>query len=286
MKRGTTLAGIKQARKVCYLGLMLVLAGLSGSTSLALDPMGPPGCALREGDYKVTLDYAFGEMDLDLAGGRWSSRLDGEPYNAGAATSLTIKDFKTHRLYAGLGYCLYENWDVFARLGGANATFGDSIWEDGEDFEGNNDLLVGAGIKGTFYETDRIRVGGLLQASYAEYDGKLDASGWPTSDFAEATITEAQLALGATYFWKNRVSFYAGPFVHYVTGDFRDTLTFYSDDLSDLVYSRYTWKIDNSLTYGGYLGAQIGLGRNCLFNVEYQQTSDANTIGMGLLWRI
>lgn len=286
MKRGTTLAGIKRARKVCYLGLVLALAGLSGSTSLALDPMGPPGCALQEGDYRVTLDYAFGEMDFDLASGRWSSRLDGEPYNSGEATSLTIKDFKTHRLYAGLGYCFSENWDAFARLGGANATFGDSIWENGEDFEGNNDLLVGAGIKGTFYETDRMRLGGLLQVSYAEYEGKLDASGWPTSDIVEATITESQIALGATYFWTNRVSFYAGPFVHYIMGDFKDTLTFYNDDLGGLVYSRYKWEIDNSLTYGGYLGAQISFGRNGLFTIEYQQTSDANTIGMGLLWRI
>lgn len=286
MKRGTTLAGAKRARKAYYLSLMLVMVGLSGSTALALDPMGPPGSALREGDYRVTLDYAFGEMDLDLAGGKWSARLDGDPYEAGAANSITIKDFKTHRVYAGLGYGIYENWDVFARLGGANATFGDSIWKDGEDFEGNNDLLVGAGIKGTFHETDRVRLGGLLQVSYAEYDGELDASGWPSSDFVEATVTEAQLALGATYFWTRRVSLYAGPFVHYMTGDFKDTFTMYDDDLSGLVHTVYTWEIDNGLTYGGYLGAQIALGHNCLFNVEYQMTSDANTIGMGLLWRI
>lgn len=286
MKRGITVAGTKRTRKVCYLSLMLVMAGLGGSTTMALDPMGPPASALRRGDYKVTLDYAFGQMDLDLAQGRWTERLDGAPYNAGPANSITIEDFEAHRVYAGLGYGIFENWDVFVRLGGANATFGDSIWEAGEDFEGDNDLAVGAGIKATFYTTDRLRFGGLLQGSYAAYDGKLDASGWPSSDFIEATISEAQLALGATYLWTQRVSVYAGPFVHYMMGDFEDTFTVYNDDLNGLINTIFSWEIDNGLAYGGYLGAQIVLGRNCLFNVEYQQTSDANTIGMGLMWRI
>ena len=286
MKRGITLAGTKRTRKVCYLGLMLVMVGLSGSTALALDPMGPPGSALRKGDYKVTLDYAFGEMDLELAGGKWTTRLDGDPYNAGAANSITVKDFQAHRVYAGLGYGVFENWDIFARLGGANATFGDSIWGLGEDFEGNNDLLVGVGIKGTFYETDRLQFGGLLQGSYAAYDGTLDGPGWPSFDFIETTITEAQMALGASYLWTQRVSVYAGPFVHYMRGDFEDTFVLYNDDLDGMAYSIYSWDIDNGLTYGGYLGAQIVLGHNCLFNIEYQQTSDANTFGMGLMWRI
>lgn len=283
MKRETTLAGKSWT---CTLGLMLLMAGLRGSLAMALDPMGPPGSVLQPGDYKVTVDYAFGQMDLDLAGGKWSSRLDGDPYNAGAANPVTIQDFETHRVYGGLGYGVLEDWDVFVRLGGANATFGDSIWKAGEDFEGGNDLLVGAGIKGTFYETDRVRFGGLLQGSYAEYEGKLDVSGWPSSDSVEATITEAQLSLGASYLWTQRVALYAGPFVHYIAGDFENRVTLYDDNLSGLMHSVYTWEIDNGLTYGGYIGAQIVLGHNCLCSVEYQQTSDANTIGLGLMWKI
>lgn len=286
MRRGTILAGTKWAGKVCCLSLMLVVAGPGGSRALALDPMGPPGSILRMGDYKVSLDYAFGQMDLDLAKGRWSTRLDGEPYNSGEAANITIKDFKTHRLYAGLGYGIYENWDIFARLGGANATFGDSIWGLGEDFESGNDLLVGAGIKGTFYETDRLRVGGLLQGSYAEYDGKMDASDWSSSDFVEAGITEAQIAMGVSYLWTQRVVVYAGPFVHYMTGDFKDILNEYDDNLNGMVRGVYKWEIDNGLTYGGYLGAQIVLGQNCSCNIEYQQTPDANAIGLGVMWRI
>jgi hypothetical protein len=289
MKRGTTVAGAKHAGKVCYLGLILGVVSLSGSTAFALDPMGPPGSVLRQGDYKVTLDYAYGTMDLNLTNGTWTERLDGVPNGAGQAVPKTIKDFKAHRVYAGLGYGISDNWDVFMRLGGANATFGDSLWKAGESFDGNNDLLIGAGIKGTFYETNRLRFGGLLQASYAEYDGKLDAHtpGWSAPDFIEATVSEAQLALGATYLWTDRVSIYAGPFAHmFITGSFDDTFTLYNNDLSGLESLVYSWDIDKDLTYGAYVGAQIVLGRNCLFNVEYQQTSNANTIGLGLMWRI
>ncbi len=286
MKRGTTIAGTKQVGKAHCLGLMLVIVSLSGSTALALDPMGPPGCVLRRGDYKVTLDYALGQMDLDLTNGRWTSRLDGAPQAPELLNSKTIKDFETQRVCAGLGYGVLQKWDVFARLGAANATFGDSIWDLGEDFEGNNDLLVGAGIKGTFYETERLRLGGLLQGSYAEYDGKMKRSGWPLSDSVEATITEAQLAVGVTYFWTRRVSLYAGPFAHYMSGDFDYTFALIDIESGDLERSVWAWEIDNGLAYGGYLGAQISFGRNGLFTIEYQQTSDANTIGMGVLWRI
>jgi hypothetical protein len=289
MKRGITAGGAKHAGSAYYLGLILVVVSLGGSTALALDPMGPPGSVLRRGDYKVTLDYAYGEMDLDLTNGSWTERLNGAPYATGRAVPITISDFKAHRVYAGLGYGIFDNWDVFVRLGGANATFGDSIWKAGESFDGNNDLLIGAGIKGTFYETDRLRLGGLVQASYAEYDGKLDAHtpGWLSPDFIEARVSEAQLALGVTYLWTKRLSIYAGPFAHmFIAGDLEDTFTLYSNDLNGLVSSVYSWDIDKDLTYGAYVGAQVVLGRNCLFNVEYQQTSDADTIGLGLIWRI
>ena len=286
MKRGINTTRIEHVSKICYLALALVIAGLGGQSVFALDPMGPPASALQRGEYKATLDYSFSKMDLDLINGTWTERLDGVFHGTGLAESLTIKDFKAHRAYAGLGYGVIDNWEAFLRLGGTNGTFGDSIWEDGEDFDGNIDFAAGAGVRATFYETGNLQLGGLLQASYAEYDGKLDAPGLPSSDFIEASITEVQLALGATYRWTDRLSVYGGPFAHVVWGDFDDTFTLFDDDLDGLVHSVYSWEIDQGPDYGAYIGAWMVLNQNCSFNVELQLTADANALGMGLMYRL
>lgn len=277
MKSGMTVARTKHVSKVHYLVLLLAALSLSGSTAWALDPMGPPASALRQGDYKVTLDYSFSQIDLDL-GNLVVSGL-------GTLPSRTIKDFEVHRAYAGLGYGIFENWDAFARLGLSRATFGDSIWDAGEDFKGDNDFAIGAGVKTRFYESEQWRIGALLQISYAEFDGKLDADtpAWIAPDIIEIDITQIQLALGATYFWTDRVSIYAGPFAHMVSGDFIDDFILEDNGVEN---HKLSGDIDNDLTYGAYLGAQIVLNQNCLFNIEYQQTSDSSAVGLGLMWRI
>lgn len=286
MKRGINTARTRHVRKICYLALALVMAGLGGEIAFALDPMGPPASALQQGEYKAMLDYSFSQMDFDLADGKWTELLDGVFYDSGQAVDLVIKDFETHRAYAGLGYGIFDNWEVFLRAGGAKATFGDSLWEDGEDFDSNIDFAAGAGIRATFFEAGDLLLGGLLQGSYSEFDGELDAPGWPSSDFVEVKIMEAQLALGATYRWTDWLSVYGGPFAHVVRGDFDDTFTFYNDEVGGLVQSHFYWYIDEGPNYGAYLGALMALGRSSAFNVELQFTSDANAIGMGLMWRI
>ena len=35
--------------------------------------------------------------------------------------------------------------------------------------------------------------------------------------------------------------------------------------------------------YGGYLGTQMEIGKNCYFNIEYQFTGGANAFGAGIL---
>jgi hypothetical protein len=286
MKRGINTARTGPVRKICYLALALVIAGLGGETALALDPMGPPATALQRGEYKAALDYSFSEMDFELTDGKWTDLLEGVFNDSGQAIDLTIKDFETHRAYASLGYGIFDNWEVFLRAGGAKATFGDSIWGGGEDFDGNIDFAAGAGIRATFFEVGDVLVGGLLQGSYSEFDGELDGPGWPSADFVEVKIMEAQVALGATYRWTDWLSVYGGPFAYVVKGDFDDTFVFNDSDLGGLVQAHYYWYIDEGPNYGAYLGALMALGRNSAFNVELQFTSDANALGMGLMWRI
>jgi hypothetical protein len=289
MRRGTPTRRTKHSIKIVCLGLAFIVLGMAGSPALALDPMGPPASVLRQGDYKLTLDYSFGQRDLDLSEGTWKQRVNGVPLGSGQSAPLTIDDFEEHRAYAGLGYGLADSWEVFLRLGGVKSTFGDSLWGAGEEFEGDIDYIAGGGIKATFYEEGNWQLGGLLQASYAQLDGKLDAStpGWLAPDFVEIWIAEAQIALGATYRWTERLSLYGGPFAHMIImGEFGDTFTTYDNTLNTFVAADYWWDIDKSLNYGGYFGASVILGENSTLNVEYQLAGDASTIGLGVMWRI
>jgi hypothetical protein len=288
MRRGTPIKRANHSAQSVCLGLAFMLVILAGSPALALDPMGPPASALRQGDYKLTLDYSFGQRDLDLVGGTWKQRTNGVPSGSGQAVALTIDGLQEHRAYAGLGYGLADSWEVFLRLGAVKSSFGDSLWNSGEEFEGNIDFAVGGGVKATFYEEGKWQVGGLLQASYVQLDGKLDASspGWLAPDFIDIWIAEAQIALGATYRWKDRISLYAGPFAHMAMGGFEDTFSTFDTGANSFVTAEYSWDIDKGLNYGGYLGANVILGENSTLNVEYQLSGNASTIGLGVMWRI
>ncbi len=276
MRRGTPIKRANHSAHILCLGLAFALVALAGSPALALDPMGPPASTLWKGDYRLGLDYSFSEMDLEM--------IDGTLTGVGDIIDLTLKDFKAHRAYATLGYGLSDNWEGFLRLGGANGTFGDALWNAGEELEGGIDFAAGAGIKATFYETDLWRFGALLQASYAEFDGTLEsnASGW-LPDFTEVDILQIQAALGATYRWTDRLSVYAGPFAYMVMGDFEDTFPVRGEGAT---VSTFNWSLDSSFNYGAYLGAHYLFRENCACSIEYQLAADASAIGLGLIWKI
>jgi hypothetical protein len=262
---------------------VLAALGLAGSTAFALDLMGPPAGGLKQGQFHVGLDYSYSQMDLELDAGTWVEHLDGMFYDAGDAVSFTLKDFETSRVYANFGYGIADNWDVFLRLGGTDAEFGDSIWLDGESFDSGAEVAVGAGIKGTFYEEGNFRLGGVFQVGWAEYDGKLKAPHWAAADVVEMDITEVQIAVGPTYRFTDRFSIYGGPFLHFVDGNLKDRVSEWTVD--GLLTSKYSWRVQEDSVLGAYIGAQMDLAENCSVSIECQLTPDAEAVGVGLLWR-
>lgn len=277
MRRAASTRKTKHLAQTVCLGLAFVLVVMAGSPALALDPMGPPASTLWKGDYRLGFDYSLSQMDLKMVGGTLTG--------VGNIIDATLNDFEVHRAYATLGYGLSDSWEGFVRLGGANATFGDSIWRVGEAMEGGIDFAVGAGIKATFYENDLWRFGALLQAGYGEFDGKLDASvaGW-IPDLVEVDILHVQVAGGATYRWTDRLSLYAGPFAYMLMGDFEDS--FPSSTTEGVPYSTFHWDLDKGLNFGAYIGAQYLLRNNCACTVEYQLAGNASVIGLGIMWKI
>ena len=284
MRSGRILAKTENAIKIWPLGIVLILIGLGSSNAFALDLMGPPTAGLEKGMFRGGIEYSYSTMDLDLIEGKAIIFRNGAPLGSGPAQSLTIKDFKVNTLYATVGYGIFKNCEGFLRMGAANATFDDSLWGEREEFDSNVDFAIGGGVKATFYEGFDWKIGGVFQINRAELDGEIESSSWviPQPQFAEISTTEMQIAMGATYLYSSRVSIYGGPFAHFISGDFDYKLTRITEEFDT---GEYSWEINEGPTFGGYIGAQIEIAKNCSANIEYQHNSNANVFGVNLMMR-
>ena len=280
MKKERFLSKAGNTRNIWLLGFVLMVGH---SAAFALDPMGPPTASLKQGQLKEGVESSYSTMDFKLNEGRWIEHLDGVFFDSGKATSLTLKNFKTNKAYFNLGYGVTDDLDAFLRLGVTTATFGDSIWEDAEKFDSHADFTVGCGVKATFYEDDNLKLGGLFQASWAEFDGQLNAAHWAAADFVEMSVAEIQVAVGPTYKLDDRISIYGGPFLHFIVGDLDDEFSEASG--GGLLTSKYSWNVDESSIFGGYIGARVEIAENSSFNIEYQHTAGADALAVGLVWR-
>jgi len=274
-------------KRLLLLGIVLMVVGLSSSPAFALDPMGPPTGSLWQGQFQAGVDYSYSTMDLKLTDGKWIEYLNGGFFDSGEAEPLTLKNFKMNKVYANFGYGILDNWDIFLRLGGADAKFGDSIWEDGERFDGPTDFTIGLGTKATFYQEGPLKLGGLFQASWADLDGKLRAKDW--ADSVGIELTEIQIAVGPTYELADGVSIYGGPFFHFVSGNLDDRFSEIYEE--GILTSRYSWDIEEKSAFGGYIGLQLTDQMEGFFtgdvslNIEYQHTASADALGLRLIWR-
>lgn len=275
----------RRGAKLLSLMLVLGIACLWNSEAFSMDVMGPPAASLEQGWFNAGIEYTNTKMDIELYNGVYSEYLDGIFDNWGEALDITLKDLKINRTYARVGYGITDNAEVFLRLGGMNAKFGDAIWEDSEKFSSGAEFAAGAGVKLTFYEEDNLKLGGLFQFNGASFDGKLEASHWASSDFVEVDIGEVQLAVGASCECNEHLTIYGGPFLHFVGGQIDDQYSEVDSGTGGLLTSKYSWDIEEDSVFGGYFGAQMNFNENCSFNLEYQQTSDARAFGIGLIFK-
>jgi hypothetical protein len=271
---------VPKAGNICLLSFIVMM---SCSTVFALDPIGSPAADLRQGQLKQGIEYSRSTMDIKLLEGDWIEHFNGVFNDSGLATPFTLKDFEMNQVYFNLGYGFTDNLNAFLRLGATTAEFGDSIWQDTEEFDGDADFTIGGGFKATFYEDSNLKIGGLLQASWAKFDGELYASHWSAPDFVEINMAQVQMAVGSTYELNDHVSIYGGPFWHYIIGDLDVEVN--EDIGGGILNSHFVWDIDDSSTFGAFVGTRIDINENTSFNIEYQRTSDSDAVVAGFLWR-
>ncbi|UCF16099.1 MAG: hypothetical protein JSW59_01295 [Phycisphaerales bacterium] len=276
MKRALTLTNAAIVRNLWFVCVMIVTVSLSGPAAMALDPMGPPRASVDEGQFIFGADLSLSETDLKLTSGKWTN--PNTTPTSGTLLDRTV-DFETSKLYATAGYGFTQNWEAFLGIGATKSEFGDDLWNSGEDFDSGIEFAVRGGVRATLLEFPDydVQLGGLIQFNWTNYDGKLNAPTQVGPDFVELDLLEMQVAVGATYWWTERVKVYAGPFVHYIKGDL---------DQFDVSGFKNRWDIDEGPIWGIYLGALVDLSKiaeNCVVNIEYQHSSDATALAAGLM---
>lgn len=277
MKRALTLIFAASARRFWPVCFVAVAVSLGCPAAFALEPMGPPRAGLEEGQLIFGVDLSYSDTDLELTSGKWAN--PGTTPTSGTLADRTV-DFETTKLYATAGYGFTQGWEAFLGIGPTTGEFGDDLWSSGEDFDSEIEFGLRGGIKTTFLEFPDydVELGGLIQFNRGSYDGKLDAPTQVRPDFVEIDLLEVQVAVGATYWWKEDVKIYAGPFVHYVKGDL--------DHVDVAGNFDNKWDIDEGPIWGLYLGALVELpdiAENCVLSIEYQHSSDARMLGAGLM---
>jgi hypothetical protein len=239
--------------------------------------MGPPRADLDKGQLVLGSDLSLSETDLKLTGGKWTNPNTGPGVpTAGTLADRTV-DFEIAKLYATAGYGFTHNWQAHLGLGATKSEFGDDLWNLAEDFDSGTGFGIRGGVKTTFLEFPDLdlQVGGLIQLNWANYDGKLDVPQQVGPDFVDIDLAELQIAIGATYWWKDGIIIYAGPFVHYSKGDL--------EDLDTVNGFKNNWDIDEGPIWGAYVGLQADIAENWSANIEYLHSSDANALAAGLM---
>ena len=287
MTRRTNSVRGKNSGWTRYLGFAIVTVCISCPAAFAMGLMGPPSAGMKHEDFKIGADFSHSKMDLEFNDGRYVEYLDGWFDASGPQSDKKLKDIKTNTVYVNLGYGVTDNCEIFLRLGGTTAKFsGSTFWSSGEEFDSSTDFAIGGGIKATFYEEEKLKIGGLIQIGWSELDGAIRPKEWPVADdTVQFDLTQVQIAVGPSYELTDMVSIYGGPFLHFVHGDWEDVYSQIDPVTGGLLTSKYTWTVEEGSSFGVYVGSQIEIAENSNFTIEYQHTSAADTVGASIAVR-
>ncbi|HUT30121.1 MAG TPA: hypothetical protein VMX13_10045 [Sedimentisphaerales bacterium] len=237
----------------------LFVFGLCQTRAVALEGMAAPRAALDKGQFSVGLDYSFSKEDVKVSGS-YVSYLFGEK-------TLAVKDAESKRYYLSVGYGVRDWLEGYVRIGLANADY-DS---DELEFNGDDKMAWGYGMKATFWQWKNLTVGGLAQMSWINTDGQGLGPDWE----GEYDAYEAQIAAGVTVDMGDW-SIYGGPFYYMLEGDF-------DFDLNSPQYPRLSADVKEESAVGGFVGAEFVFGEGLSFGLDYAMTGDGFAIGAGFI---
>jgi hypothetical protein len=265
-------------------------------------PMGPPMALLGEGKWGVGVEYGRDSIDLKAHGDFDVMYTAGAPHFR-FLESIDIDSLTMNMLYGTIGYGLCDTWDVFVRLGVADAQddmSGTGITYQADDpgtqqtyrigaLDSDYGFSVGGGTRVTFGQSGPWTFGGLVQATwFRPKDSDISYTdpfqGPDALNVGEVTLDfwEAQVALAASY-QVDTVRLWAGPFLEFVRGDVeRDGAAEAGDFRGPFVGKA---DLEENSQLGAHLGADWRPNETVDLWVEGQITSDSWFLGIGLVYK-
>jgi hypothetical protein len=297
----------------------LLIIGLAGVAILASvtyggAPMGPPMALLGEGNWGLGGEYGHESANL-RASGTLTAVYSNVPFEF--VENLKIEDLAMNMFFGTVGYGVCDNWDIFVRVGAADAA---------DDASGRaniprispagpvdpNDLVDqlgipqsyrlgsidssfgfawGVGTRATFCRSGPWSFGGLVQATWFK-PGDSDISYtdplWgPTVRHvgtASLDFWETQVSLAVAY-QADTLRVWAGPLLQFVAGTFdRDgDILFAGVDSGDNFEASSDLQQESEI--GGHFGADWGMSKQLDLWVEGQVTGDSWLAGIGLIFK-
>lgn len=226
-----------------------LIIALFGSTSHALDPLGPPKALLEQGRWSVGLEYAYSQTDTKLTDGSF----DGSPIPLADRSS----QLRANEAYVNLRY---DPWhgvlDVFGRLG--VVAFEDPAFQDGDA-----DIAFGLGAAATLGKMgEKLDWGVLVQFGRGESSSFRDSS--------EIEAWSLQVAGGPTYQVREDMKLYGGLFLDFLWGEFHS--------------SAFEWDIEQEDPFGVFAGLDWTVKEKADWTVEFQYAGSTLAIATGLRW--
>jgi len=271
-------------KRMLWLGVVVMVVGLCSSGAPATT-LGPPVAGLDADQFSIGLEYSTRDLTLSLDDKIEARvKLDGVEQDDPNQSFSGDHDFDSDMIFTNFGYGVSENLEVFVRLGLADLSDRNSEFISGKEF------AWGFGAKATFYEEAALKLGVLCQMTMASCENTIINDDYGT-DVEMPTVVdwyEIKIVVGPSYELKESVSIYGGPFYHVISGDIeaegfvREVET--DKGIVDIDLSRSA-DVEAVSNYGGYIGAQIDLGENYFFAVEYQFNGDDNAFGAGLVYK-
>ena len=266
----------------------VVAAGLLCSVSFAGGPLGPPKALAGHGKWLVDLEYAHESLDLKACGkikSLWDTSWESDNMR------FKIEGLTSNMFFGSLAYGLCENWDVFARVGAADAK--DEIkpaidYGSGEKYayDGSYGFAWGVGTRATFCQSGPWTFGAVGQVTWFNPgDGKdtfaYDADDTITAEF-DASWRQLQLGIGATYqadgWW-----IYGGPCFFFVNGDLDlDAVETVTGEGAGTYPAKGTLDLMEKSEFGGWVGVGCDLPQNATCYAEAQIYGDGWLVGAGV----
>lgn len=265
-----------------FLTLSLCISVASGGA-----PMGLPIAALEEGQWSISGESAHDTTDMEASG-----RLTYIFSDIFWAQDFEIEDLTSNVFLAHAAYGICDNWNIFIRLGAADASDDLSLVPADNDnperqgrFDASYGLACGVGTRTTFCRWGPWAFGGQVQVTWfkpAESDFAIADPLFPDEVFVgdvQIEYWQTQISIAAAYqidTWQ----LWGGPLLQFIDGDmdFKGTIEGESGGLA------WTSDLEQSSQIGAHVGANWDMADQWNLWMEGQITEDSWLVGIGVVF--